>query len=350
MVDPPKFKLEPLSYKLSDKLSERSKELGNPMRISAPMVRYSKLPFRELLRLYSTEICYTPMMLSDSFTKSQKYRDLEYSVPPTYSTIDRPVIAQFAATDPVEFAQSALLVYSRGASGIDLNCGCPQRWAWQEGIGCKTTARKDWPEFIHDCVRMSKNLLPDNNFTISIKTRMLAENDRKGNDVDFNDTLTMLQNGEKAGVDFIGVHARTRHERNCEPHYEDAKKLVDLLEVPTIINGGFKSRKSCLKLFEDTPVAGLMVAQKILEDPDFWSENEVKRSEVVKNWYEISINRQVDFKIFLHHLLFMLDKPYLDSEERDKMAKFTSFSEVTDYLYRSFRKKSFQTVSQASVV
>ena len=34
---------------------------------------------------------------------------------------------------------------------------------------------------------------------------MLAEGDKKGNDVDFDDTVRMLKNGEKAGVDFIGV-------------------------------------------------------------------------------------------------------------------------------------------------
>jgi len=273
------------------------------------------------------------MMMSDAFVRTQKYRDLEYSVPTNYSEVDRPVIAQFAATDPVEFAQSAMLVYSRGASGIDLNCGCPQRWAWQDGIGCKTTDRKDWPEFISDCVKYTRRVVPDNNFTISIKTRMLAEGDKKGNDVDFDDTVRMLKNGEKAGVDFIGVHARTRHERNSEPHYDEAKRLVDLLDVPVIINGGFKSRKSCISKFQDSNVAGLMVAQQILEDPAFWSEEPVNKIDVVKDWYEISMNRQIDFKLFSHHLMFMLDTPYLSSTDREKMSKFTSFSPVTDFLY-----------------
>ena len=43
-------------------------------RICAPMVRYSKQAFRELVRLYDVDIAYTPMILADSFTKSAKAR------------------------------------------------------------------------------------------------------------------------------------------------------------------------------------------------------------------------------------------------------------------------------------
>ena len=152
-----------------------------PMSICAPMVRYSRTAFRELCRFYNTEICWTPMMMSDCFVKSQKYREIEY---PIYSDLEKPednplTIAQFAATDPVEFAQSALLVYQRGANGIDLNCGCPQKWAWKEGIGCGTPSRKDWHDFISKCVKYSRKLVPDPNFTISVKFRLKAIDDLK---------------------------------------------------------------------------------------------------------------------------------------------------------------------------
>lgn len=43
-------------------------------RICAPMVRYSKQSFRQLVRLYGVDVAYTPMILADSFTKSAKAR------------------------------------------------------------------------------------------------------------------------------------------------------------------------------------------------------------------------------------------------------------------------------------
>jgi tRNA-dihydrouridine synthase len=38
--------------------------------ICAPMVRYSKLPFRLAVRKWGTDIAYTPMIMADSFVNS----------------------------------------------------------------------------------------------------------------------------------------------------------------------------------------------------------------------------------------------------------------------------------------
>jgi len=42
------------------------------------------------------------------------------------STVDRPLIVQFAAKNPEEFASAAEMI-APDADGVDLNCGCPQR-------------------------------------------------------------------------------------------------------------------------------------------------------------------------------------------------------------------------------
>ncbi len=47
-------------------------------RVSAPMVRYSKLPFREVVRQYGVDIAYTPMMMADSFSQSEIARHHEF--------------------------------------------------------------------------------------------------------------------------------------------------------------------------------------------------------------------------------------------------------------------------------
>jgi hypothetical protein len=49
------------------------------VRICAPMVRYSKLPFRALVRRYGCDVAYTPMIVSDSFVQSSKARDVEFT-------------------------------------------------------------------------------------------------------------------------------------------------------------------------------------------------------------------------------------------------------------------------------
>ena len=43
-----------------------------PVKICAPMVRYSKLAFRRLVRKYGADLCFTPMIVADAFVKSVK--------------------------------------------------------------------------------------------------------------------------------------------------------------------------------------------------------------------------------------------------------------------------------------
>lgn len=60
--------------------------------------------------------------------QAQSARDAEFQ----FCESDRPLIAQFAATDPEHFALSAKLIEPY-VDAVDLNCGCPQRWAIKEG-------------------------------------------------------------------------------------------------------------------------------------------------------------------------------------------------------------------------
>jgi len=55
--------------------------------------------------------------------------------------------------------------------GVDLNCGCPQSWACQEGIGAGLM--KD-PEIVRDMVRGVKARV-GNEFCVSTKIRIHAD-------------------------------------------------------------------------------------------------------------------------------------------------------------------------------
>lgn len=69
------------------------------VKVVAPMVRYSKLPFRLLCRRYGADVAYTPMIIASSFNQSQAARDSEF----TTNKQDQPLITQFAAADPIQF-------------------------------------------------------------------------------------------------------------------------------------------------------------------------------------------------------------------------------------------------------
>uniref|UniRef100_A0A8C7EI78 DUS-like FMN-binding domain-containing protein n=1 Tax=Nothoprocta perdicaria TaxID=30464 RepID=A0A8C7EI78_NOTPE len=52
---------------------------GQVVKICAPMVRYSKLAFRSLVRRYECDLCYTPMIVAADFVRSAKARDSEFT-------------------------------------------------------------------------------------------------------------------------------------------------------------------------------------------------------------------------------------------------------------------------------
>lgn len=127
------------------------------------MVRYSKLPFRQLVRDYAVDLTFTPMLVAKEFIRHPHARYTEFST----NEHDRPVIAQFAAKDSVTLSRAAEMVFPF-VDGVDLNCGCPQAWACQEGIGAGLLNN---PEVVRDMVRGVKARV-GGGFCVSTKIRI----------------------------------------------------------------------------------------------------------------------------------------------------------------------------------
>lgn len=190
--------------------------------VLAPLVRCSKLPFRHLTSLYETHVTHTPMILAQEFSRSQIARVSDFSTsseergvfwmeprtkglphssredepgagpskrpehrtyhiprphtrlppslsPPTpHSRLVRGcLIAQFASPNGASLADAAELI-SPYIDGLDINCGCPQKWAYNEGIGCALLRK---PELVGDMVRCVKDRLGWG-WPVSVKIRI----------------------------------------------------------------------------------------------------------------------------------------------------------------------------------
>nr|XP_054598699.1 B-cell receptor-associated protein 29 isoform X2 [Nothobranchius furzeri] len=198
-------------------------EKGKVLKICAPMVRYSKLAFRTLVRKYSCDVCFTPMIVASDFMRSVKARDSEF----TTNERDRPLIVQFAAHDAQTLVDAACVV-APFSDGVDLNCGCPQRWAMSAGYGACLMNK---PELVKDMVRQIRNQVDKPNYTTSIKIRIHK---------DLRKTVDLCQKAESAGVSWITVHGRTTDERHQPVHYDAIKTIKDSMSVPVIANGDIK--------------------------------------------------------------------------------------------------------------
>ena len=105
------------------------------------------------------------MIMSNSFIRAKKSRDIEF----TTNQTDRPLIVQFAANNSSEFATAAEFVRNF-SDGVELNCGCPQKWAIQEGLG---SALIENNSLICEMVKETKKRLNyDKEFTVAVKIRL----------------------------------------------------------------------------------------------------------------------------------------------------------------------------------
>ncbi|KNC98393.1 uncharacterized protein SPPG_06098 [Spizellomyces punctatus DAOM BR117] len=308
------------------RLVQDLKSTGNRyVKICAPMVRYSKLPFRELVRNYDVDIAYTPMILADVYKHSKISRDTEFRT----NRKDDPVVIQFAAHSAVDLADAAELA-APYVNGVDLNCGCPQKWAVHEKIGAHLM---EDPELVRDMVRQVKArtsgiaMADGEPFPCSVKIRVHP---------DLKKTVEFVQRAESVGVDWITVHGRTRRQKSTEPVDLDAIKLVkEHATVPIFANGDVFSLQDADRIVEYTKTDGVMAARGLLENPALFAGHEYTPLECVERYVRLGIGYGSTHFIFHHHLMYMLDKS-MSRAEKKTFNCLTSIPGILDYLETNY--------------
>ncbi|XP_054844476.1 tRNA-dihydrouridine(20a/20b) synthase [NAD(P)+]-like [Eublepharis macularius] len=287
---------------------------GNTVKICAPMVRYSKLAFRTLVRKYNCDLCYTPMIIAADFVRSVKARHSEF----TTNQGDHPLVVQFAAKEAQVLADAACIV-SPFADGIDINCGCPQRWAMAEGYGACLINR---PEVVQDMVKQVRNQVENPMFSISVKIRIHS---------DLQKTVDLCQKAEAAGVSWITVHGRTVDERHQPPHYDAIKTIKQSVSVPVVANGDIKSLKDVENIHQITGTDGVMVARGLLANPAMFAGYEETPLKCIQDWVNIALEHGTPFMCFHHHLMYMMER-ITSKQEKKIFNVLSSTSAVVDYL------------------
>ncbi|KAK5137486.1 hypothetical protein LTR08_008464 [Meristemomyces frigidus] len=290
------------------------------------MVRYSKLPFRLLLRDYNVDVTYTPMMLAHEFLRSSVARDSDFTTSPlerqptAHDSRPHLLIAQFASSEPEEFARAAELI-APWVDGVDLNCGCPQSWAAKEGLGCSLMAS---PSLVAAMVRAAKARLHPRQ-SVSVKIRLHK---------DLAETVQWVRLVEQAGVDYITVHGRTRSQRSSTPpDYEAVRMLAQHLRVPLVANGDVYTAADVQRIAKATGAQGIMAARGLLENPALFAAFDTPPAECVKQFLAHAVRSPVPFALVLHHVSEMTARmPAMDKRERRRLLACADLLELVDFV------------------
>lgn len=225
--------------------------------------------------------------MADSFINSSIARDLEYQ----QCAMDPPTIVQFGARSAQEFAAAVELV-SPFVDGVDLNCGCPQSWALDEGIGASLM---NDPEHLKDMISQARGRT--DNTPVAVKMRVFEERGR---------TVELARTIEAAGAAWLTIHGRTRHQKSNETvNYETIRLIKESVNIPVVANGDIDSLGIATEIEQKTKVDGVMTARALLENPALFAGYDQTPWECIEKFIRYSLEYGTQSSIFHHHLAKM---------------------------------------------
>ena len=224
---------------------------NKPILALAPMEGYTDSAFRQMVKKYAPNVvCYTEFTSADALKYNSKTSFKKLS----FSKTEQPLIVQLFGKKPENFVRAIPCVEASGASGIDINMGCPAKKVIASEHGSALIKN---PELAAEIVyQVAKNTkLP-----VSVKTRIGFK------EYDEEKFINFCKNLENAGAKLITVHGRTTKQGySGKADWNPAYKLKTLLKIPVIGNGDIDSPQSALEHLKN--LDGVMVGRATFGNP-----------------------------------------------------------------------------------
>ncbi|CAI5760009.1 unnamed protein product [Candida verbasci] len=317
MPSPKSIPIRDPKYKPTN-IIKQSKEQGRHVTIAGPMVRYSKLPFRELCRFYNLDIVYTPMILAREFVRNDIARYSDF----TTNDKDKSVIVQCGVNSVSDFMKFIEMI-NPFVDGIGINCGCPIRDQIKEGIGAALMSK---PKLVAEMISTAKAKYGD---SVCIDTKIRIHND-------INETIEFVKMVEQAGSDMITIHGRTKNTRSSTPVDLDAiKTLRKHINIPVIANGDCFTKKDFDRIVDYAKVDGVMSARGILANPALFTGLDKTPWSAVEMFMHLVTCYGLPFGLSQHHITQLLENVIPKSYIR-QINELKNMIELIDYLDEHF--------------
>lgn len=266
-------------------------------------------------------------------------------------------VVQLCGSSPSSLAKatSAILDMFRNngsgllPAGIDLNLGCPQECAANEGFGAFLVERN--PAAVISCVASMRNAL--NSYavhhnmplpTLSAKIRLMDS---------IADTISFIQQLHRAGIDYIAIHCRHRIDKHDgKADWDAGRYIVETLPmIPVILNGGIRDLDSGSTVMQQTKCHAIMVGTGYLTSHKSFDRSNastfMSAFEIACEYLEYAerypppsyLYIQKHMRWILRHVLQPIDDPSFDRNDyTDSRVKLWTFL-VRPYLrtIRQFR-------------
>lgn len=255
--------------------------------ILAPMAGITDLPFRVLCKEQGADLLVSEMVSAKGLLyKNQKTFEMLKIL-----DSERPVAIQLFGSDPDEMAHAAKIVQDSGADLVDVNMGCPVPKVVNNGDG---SALMRTPNKAYEVLAKMREAL-----TIPLTVKI-----RSGWDEDSINATEIAALAEKAGVDLIAVHARTRKQMyQGKADWQIIKNVVQTVNIPVIGNGDIGSYQDALNMTQTTGCAGVMVGRAAEGNP--WIFKQISTG--MKGEIAPTVSLQERFATIVRHLHLLVE-------------------------------------------
>jgi tRNA-dihydrouridine synthase C len=167
------------------------------------------------------------------------------------------VYLQLLGDNPELMAANAKKAVKLGATGIDINFGCPAKTVNKSGGG---SVLLQYPETLYQVTHAIREALAPN-IPVTAKVRL-----------GYRDNSLALEIGqaiEAAGASEICIHGRTKVQGYKPPAYwDDIGRVNQALSIPVIANGEIWNTQDAKRCMAESGCTGIMLGRGLVACPD----------------------------------------------------------------------------------
>ena len=292
--------------------------------VLAPMAGITSEGYRKYLNSFGVDICVTEMVSDMGLIYQNKETE-------SYVKFEKDQVLtglQLFGSNPgnIQRACTIALKINPNIDFIDVNMGCPVPKVTKTGAGSALMLN---PKLAGDIIRALKEVT-DKPVTAKIRLGY--------NEVNFKDVIKELEN---AGVDAIGIHARTRKELySGTPHFELLKDLRKEMSVPLMVSGNIYTLDDAINAINITGAEAVMVARGGVGNPFLITQ--------IKHYYETG--ERLPNPSFLEQCEYCLALARSMIEEKDEFTAMRIYRGVAPKFFSGFaNSKTLRTVLATSL-
>ena len=266
--------------------------------ILAPLTKGGNLPFRRLCVEHGARVTMSEMAYSRQVCRRSKSELALLRKHPTEPCFG----VQLAASRPEEAVRAGMAAVERGASFIDLNCGCPIHDVVRRGMGATLLRR---PAAL---ARLVEHMVRELPVPVTVKIRSGWAEDEVN-------AFEVARLVEEAGAAALSVHGRTREQRYTKAaDWELIARLVRERTIPIIGNGDILTWYEARARQEESGCASIMIGRGALMKP--WIFREITEGQ----GYEPSAEERVG--IYFHFATLLKEHFRIDDKGRQRTMNF----------------------------